>query len=97
MFGPPGSQIGTAGFSHPDKGDPQRLWDTGYAMAPPNDYSRINQGRHELIDHVLVSHAMITHLVTAETVPLDVPSMGVQPQTPPNRPTLRPPTRPRAF
>src|SRR4051794_7901450 len=83
IFGPPGSQFGTGGFNHPDHGDVQRLCDTGYAMTPPNDYSRINQGRHELIDHILVSHAMITHLVTAETVPLDVPSMGVQPQVAP--------------
>lgn len=83
IFGPPGSQIGTGGFSRPDHGDAQRLWDVGYAMTPPNDYSRINQGRHELIDHILVSHAMITRLTTAETVPLDVPSIGVQPQTAP--------------
>ena len=52
-------------------------------MTPPNDYSPINQGRPELIDHILVSHAMITHLVSAETVPLDVPSIGVQPQVAP--------------
>lgn len=83
IFGPPGSQIGTGGFDHPDHGDPQRLWDVGYAMTPPNDYSRINQGRHELIDHILVSHAMTTHLTDAATVPLDVPSIGIQPQVAP--------------
>ena len=83
LFGPPGSQIGTGGFDHPDHGDPQRLWDVGYAMTPPNDYSRINQGRHELIDHILVSHAMIEHLTDAATVPLDVPSIGIQPQVAP--------------
>jgi predicted extracellular nuclease len=83
LFGPPGSQIGTGGFNHPDHGDAQRLWDVGYAMTPPNDYSRINQGRHELIDHILVSHAMVEHLTDATTVPLDVPSIGVQPNTTP--------------
>ena len=46
IFGPPGSQIGTGGFTHPDHGDRQRLWDVGYAMSPPNDYPRLNQGRH---------------------------------------------------
>jgi hypothetical protein len=80
IFGPPGSQIGTRGFDHPDHGDPQRLWDFGYAMSPPNDYSRVNQGRRELIDHILVSHAMIGRLTKAATVPLDVPSIGVEPQ-----------------
>jgi hypothetical protein len=52
-------------------------------MTPPNDYSRINQGRHELIDHILVSHAMVSHLTDAATVPLDVPSIGLQPDTAP--------------
>jgi endonuclease/exonuclease/phosphatase family metal-dependent hydrolase len=83
VFGPPGSQIGTGGFNRDDGGDAQRLWDIGYAMTPPNDYSRINQGRHELIDHILVSHAMVSHLTDAATVPLDVPSVGLQPRTAP--------------
>jgi endonuclease/exonuclease/phosphatase family metal-dependent hydrolase len=83
IFGPPGSQIGTGGFDHPDHGDPQRLWDVGYAMSPPNDYSRINQGRRELIDHILVSHAMVGSLTNATTVPLDIPSIGVEPQVAP--------------
>ena len=83
LFGPPGSQIGTGGFTRPDQGDPRRLWDVGYKMTPPNDYSRINQGRHELIDHILVSHALVALLTDATTVPLDVPSIGVQPHTAP--------------
>jgi endonuclease/exonuclease/phosphatase family metal-dependent hydrolase len=45
LFGPPGSQYGTGGYEHPDKGDRQRLWDAGFWMTPPNNYSRINQGR----------------------------------------------------
>ncbi|HEY3713848.1 MAG TPA: endonuclease/exonuclease/phosphatase family protein [Jatrophihabitantaceae bacterium] len=45
--------------------------------------SRINQGRHELIDHILVSHAVVGHLTDATTVPLEVPSIGVQPHTAP--------------
>jgi endonuclease/exonuclease/phosphatase family metal-dependent hydrolase len=83
LLGPPGSQIGTAGYSRPDRGDPQRLWDVGYQMVPPNNYSRINQGRAELIDHVLASRALIGTLSQAATIPLDVPSIGVQPQLTP--------------
>jgi endonuclease/exonuclease/phosphatase family metal-dependent hydrolase len=83
LFGPSGSQIGTGGFTHPDQGDPQRLWETGYAMTPPDNYSRINQGRKELIDHVLVSHALVGTIRDAATVPLGIPSIGAQPQVAP--------------
>src|SRR5205823_277634 len=83
LFGPPGSQIGTGGFDHPDQGDPQRLWDVGYQMVPPDNYSRINQGRRELIDHILVSEQLVRRLTAAATVPLQVPSIGVQPQATP--------------
>jgi len=83
LLGPPGSQIGTAGFNRPDAGDAQRLWETGYAMLAPDNYSRIDQGRKELIDHVLVSQALVTKLLQAATVPLDIPSIGVQPTTAP--------------
>ena len=83
VFGPSGSQIGTDGFDHPDQGDAQRLWDTGYAMTPPDNWSRENQGRQELIDHVLVSHALVRALQSARTVPLDVPSVGIRPRTEP--------------
>jgi endonuclease/exonuclease/phosphatase family metal-dependent hydrolase len=83
LFGPPGSQIGTGGFTHPDHGDAQRLWDVGYKMQPPNNFSRIDQGRPELIDHVLVSHALVDKLTDAATVPLDVPSVGTAPQVTP--------------
>jgi endonuclease/exonuclease/phosphatase family metal-dependent hydrolase len=83
LFGPPGSQIGTGGFDHPDHGDQQRLWDVGYAMVPPDNYSRINDGRKELIDHILVSHALVGALSDATTIPLNVPSIGTQPQLAP--------------
>lgn len=83
LFGPPGSQLGTGGYAQPDRGDPQRLWDVGYQMTPPDNYSRISQGRPELIDHVLTSHALVATLTHAATIPLDVPSIGPQPQTAP--------------
>jgi endonuclease/exonuclease/phosphatase family metal-dependent hydrolase len=89
LYGPPGSQYGTGGYDHADRGDAQRLWATGYAMTPPENWSRINQGRAELIDHVLVSHALTAHLTEARSVPLEVRSIGVHPQTAP-RPAGRP-------
>jgi endonuclease/exonuclease/phosphatase family metal-dependent hydrolase len=83
IYGPPGSQYGTGGYDRPDRGDAQRLWATGYAMTPPENWSRVNQGRAELIDHILVSHALTGRLGEARTVPLEVPSIGVQPQATP--------------
>lgn len=83
LFGPPGSQIGSAGFAHPDAGDRQRLWDVGYKMAAPNNYSRITEGRRELIDHVLVSHTLVRTLVEASTVPIDLPHIGSRPHITP--------------
>jgi endonuclease/exonuclease/phosphatase family metal-dependent hydrolase len=62
LLGPPGSEIHTGGFGHPDKGDHQRLWNLAPLMPPGKDYSRINQGRKELIDHILVSAALVKPL-----------------------------------
>jgi hypothetical protein len=70
LQGPPGSEIGTRGFPVPDQGDPMRMWNLTPLMPPGRDYSRINQGRHELIDHILVSKALLAPLtsVTAEAL-----------------------------
>jgi endonuclease/exonuclease/phosphatase family metal-dependent hydrolase len=59
LLGPPGSEIDTRGFKIPDKGDTQRLWNLAPLMPPGRNYSRINQGRAELIDHILVSNALV--------------------------------------
>lgn len=83
LLGPPGSQFGTGGFARPDQGDAQRLWAAGAWMTPPDDWSRIDHGRRELIDHVLVSYPLSRRLEEARTVPLDVPSMGAQPRVSP--------------
>lgn len=91
LFGPPGSQYATVGYDHPDKGDRQRLWDVGYWMTPPNNYSRVNEGRRDLIDHILISHALTDLLKDASTVPMELPSMGIQPQLAP-RAAGRPPS-----
>lgn len=59
MYGPPGSEIGTAGFDRPDQGDGQRLWNLAARIPALQRFSRIYQGRPELIDHILVSHALV--------------------------------------
>jgi endonuclease/exonuclease/phosphatase family metal-dependent hydrolase len=70
LNGPPGSEIGTAGFDQPDQGDKQRLWNLAPLMPDGKNYSRINQGRKELIDHILVSAAIVKPLnaITVEAV-----------------------------
>jgi endonuclease/exonuclease/phosphatase family metal-dependent hydrolase len=77
LLGPPGSEIKTAGFDHPDKGDAQRLWNLAPLM-PAGQDSRINNGRKELIDHILVSAALVKPLmsVTAEAI-IDQPLPSV--------------------
>jgi hypothetical protein len=42
ILGPPGSEIKTPGFDHPDHGDPQRLWNLAPPMPAGKDYSRVN-------------------------------------------------------
>ena len=53
------SEIDTRGFKTPDKGDAQRLWNLAPLMPAGRNYSRINQGRPELIDHILVSELLV--------------------------------------
>jgi endonuclease/exonuclease/phosphatase family metal-dependent hydrolase len=80
LTGPPGSEIGTGGFDRPDRGDGQRLWNLAPLIPPERRYSRVYQGRKELIDHVLVSHALLPALgeVTA-VVDRPLPSVGDDP------------------
>jgi endonuclease/exonuclease/phosphatase family metal-dependent hydrolase len=70
LLGPPGSEIGTPGFDRPDKGDQQRLWNLAPLMPEGKNYSRVYEGRQELIDHVLVSAALVkpTDAITVEAV-----------------------------
>jgi endonuclease/exonuclease/phosphatase family metal-dependent hydrolase len=86
LLGPPGSEIGTRGFDQPDRGDNTRLWNLAPIMPPGRDYSRINQGRKELIDHVLVSGALVHPLntVTAAAV-IDAPLASIDPTNPTTR------------
>jgi endonuclease/exonuclease/phosphatase family metal-dependent hydrolase len=70
LLGPPGSEIGTTGFNTPDQGDRQRLWNLAPLMPEGKNYSRVNQGRKELIDHILVSAATVKPLdaITVEAI-----------------------------
>ncbi len=59
LSGPPGSEIGTDGFTQPDRGDGQRLWNLAARIPADQRFSRRYRGRGELIDHILVSHALV--------------------------------------
>jgi endonuclease/exonuclease/phosphatase family metal-dependent hydrolase len=79
----PGSEIGTRGFAQSDRGDAARLWNLAPLMPAGLDYSRITQGRRELIDHILVSQALVSPLtaVTARAV-IDAPLTSIDPTDP---------------
>jgi endonuclease/exonuclease/phosphatase family metal-dependent hydrolase len=68
LLGPPGSEMGTAGFDRPDQGDPVRLWNLAPCMPEGRNFSRVNNGRTVLIDHILVSEPLARHVQTAEAV-----------------------------
>jgi endonuclease/exonuclease/phosphatase family metal-dependent hydrolase len=79
LYGPPGSQYGTGGFAHPDRGDAQRLWNLAPQIPPEHRYSRIFEGQRELIDHILISHALLTSLQSVDTQPNQVASITLDP------------------
>lgn len=79
LLGPPGSQLGTGGYSQPDAGDGNRLWNLAPKM-PAGDpvtgdgaanWSRIDNGVRELIDQILVSHLLVHALDSTESLPMD--------------------------
>lgn len=85
LHGPPGSEIGTGGFTRPDRGDGQRLWNLAARIPDADRYSRVYRGRPELIDHILASHAA-THAVTEVTAGPVPPSIDDNPNTRRNEP-----------
>jgi len=90
LLGPPGSEIGTAGFEQPDHGDRRRLWNLAPLMPEGKNYSRINQGRKELIDQILVSQAAVKPLAAIETeavIPPPLPSISTNPNERRNAPS----------
>jgi endonuclease/exonuclease/phosphatase family metal-dependent hydrolase len=62
LYGPPGSQPGTGGFDPADAGDPQRLFNVTGFIPPERRYSRIFEGKKELIDHIMVSRALVPQI-----------------------------------
>ncbi|WP_211232881.1 endonuclease/exonuclease/phosphatase family protein [Solirubrobacter soli] len=76
LLGPPGSEFKTGGFGVPDKGDAQRLWNLAPMLPEGRAFSRIFNGRPELIDHILVSRALATTLESADTGTTQLPSVS---------------------
>lgn len=78
LQGPAGSEIGTGGFPQGDKGDGYRLWNLASVLnrtadgQPPAEppFTRIFQGRREVIDHIFASHRLVNpdNLPEARTV-----------------------------
>jgi len=80
LYGPPGSQLGTAGFDRPDQGDARRLWNLATMIPEDERFSRIFEGQRELIDHIMVSHALIGQVTEVHAInDRRLPSIGADP------------------
>jgi hypothetical protein len=55
LNGPPGSEIGTEAFHRRDEGDGARLFNLAPRIPEQRRYSRIHEGRRELLDQILAS------------------------------------------
>lgn len=58
ICGPSGSQIGTKGFDAPDAKDDVRLWNLAACIPQERRFSRIEQGRKELLDQIFASEEL---------------------------------------
>ena len=67
FLGPPGSEIGTGGFDRPDRGDPWRLWNLTPLIPEERRFTRVFEGRGEVIDHILVSHHLVNRTRSVDT------------------------------
>lgn len=79
LYGPPGSQFGSGGFDHPDKGDAFRLWNLAPEIPQEHRFSRIFEGQGELIDHILISHSLLADLESVDADVSGLPSIGNNP------------------
>jgi predicted extracellular nuclease len=68
LLGPGGSEIGTPGERRPDKGDAWRLWNLAPLIPADHRFSRVYQGRGELIDHILVSRRLLGHVTSVDSL-----------------------------
>jgi endonuclease/exonuclease/phosphatase family metal-dependent hydrolase len=80
LLGPPGSELDTGGFDRPDRGDRQRLWNVAPRLPADRAFSRVFNGRGELIDHILVSHPLAQRLASAYRGTTDLPSIRTAPR-----------------
>jgi hypothetical protein len=48
LLGPPGSEIGTAGFDRADQGDAARLWNLAPLIPADRRFTRTFSGRHDV-------------------------------------------------
>lgn len=82
LLGPPGSEIGTAGFAQPDRGDAQRLWNLAPLIPEEQRFSRVFRGRRQLIDHLLLSAALVQRVQAGGVttgIAADTPSVTEDP------------------
>jgi endonuclease/exonuclease/phosphatase family metal-dependent hydrolase len=86
LLGPPGSEIGTAGFDRPDRGDACRLWNLAPLIDADRRFSRVFNGRRELIDHILTSRRLVTRAARVDTADVTLPSIGSDPSARRNAP-----------
>ena len=80
LLGPPGSEIGTAGYDRPDRGDATRLWNLAPLIPAEHRFTRVFSGRRELIDHVLASRFLVTRASAVDTGGIEPASIGVDPR-----------------
>jgi endonuclease/exonuclease/phosphatase family metal-dependent hydrolase len=71
--GPPGSEVdlsGGSGFRTPDKGDGFRMFNLAPLIPADRRFSRVFNGRRELIDHIFASHRLVNpgNLPTVTTI-----------------------------
>jgi endonuclease/exonuclease/phosphatase family metal-dependent hydrolase len=60
----------------PDKGDPVRLYNLGRMLPPARAYSRIFEGRGELIDHIMVSRDLRLRVAAVDALVDDIGSIS---------------------
>jgi hypothetical protein len=68
LLGPSGSEFGSRGAEIPDKGDAWRLFNPYPLIPADRQYSRIFEGRRELIDHILISPALLKKTTGLDTI-----------------------------
>ena len=87
LNGPPGSEIGTAGFDRPDRGDGERMFNLTPLIPEGERVTRVFRGRREVIDHIFASHFLVSDgriagVRTAQARGGPLPSINENPNEP---------------